>query len=207
MSCLLCIGLAVMAIRCAGDRVDDRRPVPVANGNEALIVPPEARSVQRGHAAYGSFFVSYALTERFPARNALKRIKSTLKRLGWLPLKDDWLNPGLPSSHLRGWTHFVDITSGTPRQVHQWAAQWQDLSGNVVTYSLRYDPACQEGPYCALDSRTLFIHGLLDGRGGTCVTMPVLYNQPEPVGLGEHLQIPGPPLVRLCVLNGPGMRR
>ena len=40
---------------------------------------------------------------------------------------------------------------------------------------VRYDPACQDGAYCALDSRTLFIHGLLDDRGGTCVTMPVLY--------------------------------
>ena len=45
-----------------------------------------------------------------------------------------------------------------------------------------YDPACQEGPYCALDPGTLFIHGLLDGQGGTCVTMPVLY-----VAVGRRL--------------------
>ncbi len=50
---------------------------------------------------------------------------------------------------------------------------------------VRYDPACQEGPYCALDSRTLFIRGLLDGRGGTCVTMPVLY-----VAVGRQLDYP-----------------
>ncbi len=50
---------------------------------------------------------------------------------------------------------------------------------------VRYDPACQEGAYCALDSRTLFIHGLLDGHGGTCVTMPVLY-----VAIGRRLGYP-----------------
>jgi regulator of sirC expression with transglutaminase-like and TPR domain len=50
---------------------------------------------------------------------------------------------------------------------------------------VRYDPACQEGPYCALDPRTLFIHGLLDGQGGTCVTMPVLY-----VAIGRRLRYP-----------------
>ena len=50
---------------------------------------------------------------------------------------------------------------------------------------VRYDPACQEGPYCALDPRTLFIHGLLDGQGGTCVTMPVLY-----IAIGRRLGYP-----------------
>ncbi len=32
-----------------------------------------------------------------------------------------------------------------------------------------------EGPYNASDSRFLFIHGLLTGFGGTCVSMPILY--------------------------------
>ena len=50
---------------------------------------------------------------------------------------------------------------------------------------VRYDPACQEGPYFALDSRTLFIHGLLDGHGGTCATMPVLY-----IAIGRRLGYP-----------------
>ena len=50
---------------------------------------------------------------------------------------------------------------------------------------VRYDPACQEGTYCALDPRTLFIHGLLDGHGGTCVTMPILY-----IAIGRRLGYP-----------------
>ena len=47
---------------------------------------------------------------------------------------------------------------------------------------VRYDPACREGAYCAFDPRTLFLHGLLDGHGGTCATMPVLY-----VAIGRRL--------------------
>jgi regulator of sirC expression with transglutaminase-like and TPR domain len=50
---------------------------------------------------------------------------------------------------------------------------------------VRYDPACQDGAYCALDPRTLFIHGLLDGHGGTCVTMPILY-----IAIGRRLGYP-----------------
>ena len=50
---------------------------------------------------------------------------------------------------------------------------------------VRYDPACREGSYCALDPHTLFIHGLLDGRGGTCATMPVLY-----IAIGRRLGYP-----------------
>ena len=50
---------------------------------------------------------------------------------------------------------------------------------------VRYDPTCQEGRYCALDPRTLFLHGLLEGRGGTCATMPVLY-----IAIGRRLGYP-----------------
>lgn len=32
-----------------------------------------------------------------------------------------------------------------------------------------------EGEYNASDARNLFIHGILSGHGGTCVSMPVLY--------------------------------
>jgi len=47
-----------------------------------------------------------------------------------------------------------------------------------------YLPFIQE-EYDAADSRNLFIHGVLTGHGGTCVTMPVLY-----AALGRRLQYP-----------------
>lgn len=104
----------------------------------ALIVLDGATQVRRDPGAYGSFGVAYALTEKHPASNAIQQISSRLKSVGWKPLKDDWLNPGLPSSHVRGWTDFIDGTKVPMVQVHQWGAQWQDKSGNIVDYTLRY---------------------------------------------------------------------
>lgn len=48
-----------------------------------------------------------------------------------------------------------------------------------------YNHAFSEGEYDATDSRNLFLHGLLTGHGGTCVTMPVLY-----VAIGRRLGFP-----------------
>ena len=40
---------------------------------------------------------------------------------------------------------------------------------------VQYNFAFNEGEYDAGDSRNLFVHGILTGFGGTCVSMPVLY--------------------------------
>jgi hypothetical protein len=50
---------------------------------------------------------------------------------------------------------------------------------------VRYNLSFSEGEYNGTDSRNLFIHGLLTGYGGTCVTMPVLY-----IAVGRRLGYP-----------------
>ena len=50
---------------------------------------------------------------------------------------------------------------------------------------VRYNLAFSEGEYDASDSRNLFLHGVLTGHGGTCVTMPVLY-----IAIGRRLGYP-----------------
>lgn len=60
----------------------------------------------------------------------------------------------------------------------------------LVTYlqkrlGVQYNLSFSEGDYNATDSRNLFIHGLLQGHGGTCVTMPVLY-----LAIGRRLGYP-----------------
>ncbi len=45
------------------------------------------------------------------------------------------------------------------------------------------DPKCLEPDFS--DSRDLFIHGIIDGPGGTCVSMPVIY-----VAVGRRLGYP-----------------
>ena len=50
---------------------------------------------------------------------------------------------------------------------------------------VRYYMPFSEGEYNASDSRNLFIHGILSGHGGTCVSMPVLY-----LAIGRRLGYP-----------------
>lgn len=50
---------------------------------------------------------------------------------------------------------------------------------------VRYNRGFSEGEYDGHDDRNLFIHGVLTGHGGTCVTMPVLV-----AALGRRLSYP-----------------
>lgn len=57
----------------------------------------------------------------------------------------------------------------------------------VLQRNLRvgYNRAFSEGEYDGSDARNLFLHGVLTGNGGTCVTMPVLY-----IAVGRRLGYP-----------------
>jgi hypothetical protein len=121
----------------------------------ALILLDGATNIRRDPGGYGSFHIAYGLTEKHPASNSLQQITSRLWALGWTPLKEDWLNPGLPSAHVRGWTEFIDGTSTPARRVHRWGAQWQDESGNIVDYTLNYGYP-KSGPQ---DLQSLWING------------------------------------------------
>ena len=50
---------------------------------------------------------------------------------------------------------------------------------------VHYNMPFTEGDYDGRDSRNLFLHGLLTGCGGTCVTLPVLY-----IAIGRKLGYP-----------------
>jgi len=50
---------------------------------------------------------------------------------------------------------------------------------------VHYNLSFSEGDYNATDSRNLFIHGILSGHGGTCVTLPILY-----IAIGRRLGYP-----------------
>lgn len=50
---------------------------------------------------------------------------------------------------------------------------------------VHYNMEFAEGEYNAIDSRNLFLTGVLTGHGGTCVTLPVLY-----AALGQRVGYP-----------------
>jgi len=106
--------------------------------SDALIVASGAKSVR--YVKYeGTDQVSYQLQADYPAHHVIETISQSLKEKGWEPLKEDYLNPGLPSSHVRGWTSFIDATKSPERSVHQWGAQWQNEAQDIVSYALIYE--------------------------------------------------------------------
>jgi hypothetical protein len=71
---------------------------------------------------------------------------------------------------------------------------------------VRYSQAFSIGDYDASDARNLFLHGLLTGHGGTCVTMPVLYTA---IGrrLGYPLKLVSLPEHMICRWDDPDGER
>jgi len=104
---------------------------------DSLIVPPRAREVQYGKY-HGADQVSYKIEIDYPADEILSLIATTLKSKGWQPLEEDFLNPGLPSSHVAGWDEFGDLTTHPETTVRQWLAQWENATHDIVWYALRY---------------------------------------------------------------------
>jgi hypothetical protein len=102
-----------------------------------VVVLPGASSIAPETHRDGTKGVKYELNTAYPATAALDQLRKSLSK-DWRPLKDDWLNPGQPSSHSRGWTSFLDSVRKPEAEVHQWLAQWQDVHGNVVIYNFQY---------------------------------------------------------------------
>ena len=103
----------------------------------SLVVVPGARDL-RCAPSRGTIQVAYSLTSPYPATQVLSSLNDSLRTQDWLPLHEDFMNPGLESSHARGWTSFEDATVDPPRSVHQWLADWVNLKGEILRFSLRY---------------------------------------------------------------------
>jgi hypothetical protein len=106
-----------------------------------LVISDAATNVKHIHA-HGQDQIVYNVEEDYPANNVLRTIALQLETLGWKPLKEDFLNPGQPSSHVRGWEYFVDESKYPTTSVRGWLANWENESHDVVTYALEY--RCKE---------------------------------------------------------------
>jgi hypothetical protein len=102
-----------------------------------FVVPPGAIRVKQ-RIFLGKDQIIYNLQSEYPADDVLSTISTRLKRLGWRPLKEDWLNPGLPSSHIRGWTYFEDETTNPATSVRAWGGQWENSTHDILEYNLEY---------------------------------------------------------------------
>lgn len=122
----------VGATGCQQPATGDQRVRP-----DALIVVPGALAVR--DLAENEGTVLYEVDEKYPAQTVIDTIRTRLEGAGWRVLSEDFLNPGVQTSVVRGWASHEDRTTAQPRTVYEWAAQWEDPSKRIVWYVLTYD--------------------------------------------------------------------
>jgi hypothetical protein len=115
-----------------------------ADGSGGLIVLPRAKAVVH-RPDKGMQTVTYRLKMPYVSETAVASIRAAVEKKGWRPLQEDFLNPGLPSSHVRGWGTVIDGTVMPNQRLHAWHGQWSNSSGDVLLYHLEY--------HCPLDDR------------------------------------------------------
>lgn len=116
-----------------------------AGYSDALVVAPGAKNVEYTVSGGGQH-VTYKVEAEYPAEDLLKLIREKLETRGWKPLAEDFLNPGLMSSHSRGWARFQDVTTKPKTRVNQWLAQWAKDSGELAWYTLLYRNPVSDEP-------------------------------------------------------------
>ncbi|HEV3483754.1 MAG TPA: hypothetical protein VGR97_15655 [Candidatus Acidoferrales bacterium] len=105
----------------------------------SLVVAPSAKSPEYLKYQDGRQQVIYSTESEYPAEDVLSFINGELKKRGWKPLPQDFLNPDIPSSHQRGWTFSEDHTQRPWTGVYAWGAGWENGSHDIVMYILRYE--------------------------------------------------------------------
>ena len=103
----------------------------------SLVILTNASNVKY-YKINGTDQVSYKLIAQYPAKDTISELNNRLKTKGWEPLKNDWLNPEIPTSHERGWTNFIDGTKDPNLEVHSWNSNWTNEKEDILTFALRY---------------------------------------------------------------------
>jgi len=128
----LLASVCILSSACYGQAASDDQHsdslVVVSGGNNPLFVTYSDGRQQ----------VTYTCDAAYPAADVLAYISKELQVNDWKPLKDDFLNPGLASSNVRGWTDFEDGTKHPSTHVFQWTADWENEAHDIVRYGLEY---------------------------------------------------------------------
>jgi hypothetical protein len=106
--------------------------------SESLLAAPSA--INPKYLAYpdGREQLTYLLDTDYPAEATISFISTELHKQRWEPLRDDFLNPGIPSSLVRGWMQYEDASQEPRASVWQWACDWEDAHHNITVYDLKY---------------------------------------------------------------------
>ncbi|MCP3933607.1 MAG: hypothetical protein GY705_31455 [Bacteroidetes bacterium] len=105
--------------------------------SDSLIIIENASNLKY-NKLQGTDQVLYKLIAQYPATEVISELNCRLKTKGWKPLKIDWLNPDIPTSHERGWTNFIDGTKNPNLEVHVWNSDWTNKDEDILMFDLRY---------------------------------------------------------------------
>lgn len=109
-----------------------------AQRSDSLILVAGANNPQYLTHSDGRQQLIYTCEAEYPAQAVVAAISQELQKKNWKPLKEDFLNPGLPSSFVRGWVNFEDDAEHPATYVHQWIGDWESSARDIVRYSLEY---------------------------------------------------------------------
>jgi hypothetical protein len=134
---LLAFCLATFLSACATGHQEPRRPIPAG-----VFIPQGATHVQQ-QEDQGTHVTSYDVAVPYPATAFLCELIQYLDQRQWRGLREDAMNPGIPTSLVRGWLDFEDATRQPSTHVTGWASHWLNEKGELLSYSLKYE--YQEG--------------------------------------------------------------
>ena len=133
--CYLLLTIAGTVILLGGCTPSENKIIEAKN---VLFVYPEAYDVKFTTTPAGFTQMSYLINAVYPAVEIIDDINLKLKNGGWIPQREDFMNPGTPTSHVRGWTSFIDASRKPKKAVFSWSAQWKNKNGDLIHYDLRY---------------------------------------------------------------------
>jgi hypothetical protein len=57
---------------------------------------------------------------------------------GWTAQGEDALNPGIPTSTVRGWTSYIDARHPSRTRRYVWTGEWRNAQGDLASYVFSY---------------------------------------------------------------------
>jgi hypothetical protein len=103
-----------------------------------FFVPPDAQNV-REQSRQNVVEVAYSVATPYPAGRFICELENAVAHDRWHGLREDFMNPGLPTSLIRGWNDIVNGLKKPETHVHGWSSEWLNDEGELLSYWLRYE--------------------------------------------------------------------